>query len=102
MKISGFGLAILLASMVYAGAQVTVEVTQDQQQFLPGETLKAAVRITNLSGQDLHLGGQDDWLTFAIESHEGLVAPKLGEAPVLGEFGLESSKVATKPGDLAP
>src|SRR5258708_7153013 len=102
MKISGFWLGLLLASLACASAQVTVEVTQDQQQFLPGETLKAAVRITNLSGQDLHLGGEEDWLTFAIESREGIVVPKLGEAPVLGEFVLESSKVATKRVDLAP
>ena len=104
MKISGFwaGAALVLASAASCGAQVTVEVTQDQQQFLPGESLKVAVRITNLSGQELHLGGEEDWLTFALESREGVVVPKLGEAPVLGGFSLESSKVAIKRLDLAP
>ncbi len=102
MKITGFWLGLLLASLSYASAQVTVEVTQEQQQFLPGEALKVAVRITNLSGQELHLGGEEDWLTFAIESREGTVVPKTGEAPVLGTFTLESSKVAIKRVDLAP
>src|SRR5215813_6939117 len=102
MKISEFWLGILLVSIVSGSAQVTVEVTQEQQQFLPGEELKAVVRITNLSGQTLHLGGEDDWLTFALESREGTVVPKVGEAPVLGEFVLESSKVAIKRVDLAP
>jgi hypothetical protein len=82
--------------------QVTVDVTQEQQQFLAGETLTAAVRITNLSGQDLQLGAEDDWLTFALESREGVVVPKLGEAPVAGTFVLPSSKVAIKRVDLAP
>lgn len=102
MKISGIWLVPLLSSMVCASSQVTVEVTQTQQQFLPGESLKLAVRITNLSGQSLRLGGEQDWLTFAIESREGTVVPKIGEAPVQGEFVLESSKVAIKRVDLAP
>jgi hypothetical protein len=88
--------------MVCASAQVTVQVTQEQERFLPGEALKVAVRITNLSGQELHLGAEEDWLTFAIESREGVVVPKLAEAPVVGEFVLGSSKVAIKRVDLAP
>src|SRR5579872_4853412 len=102
MKISGAALILLLSSLACAWAQVTVEVRQDQQQFLPGESLKAIVRITNLSGQALRLGGEPDWLTFALESREGTVVPKIGEAPVVGEFVLESSKVAIKRVDLAP
>jgi hypothetical protein len=104
MKISGLrvSLGLLIASLVHVSAQVSVEVTQDQQQFLAGEELKVAVRITNLSGQDLQLGAEDDWLTFALESREGIVVPKLGEAPVEGSFLLPSSKVAIKRVDLAP
>jgi len=102
MKIIGFWLAIFLLCTASASAQVTVEVTQDQHQFLSGEDLKAAVRITNLSGQDLHLGAAEDWLTFSIESAEGTVVSKTGEVPVQGAFVLESSKVAIKRVDLAP
>jgi hypothetical protein len=104
MKISGkCGSALLLlASLAYASGQVTVEVTQEQQQFLAGESLPVAVRITNLSGQPLTFGSELDWLTFEIASREGVVVPKLGEVPVVGEFLLESSKVAIKRVDLAP
>lgn len=102
MKISGSWLSLWLASIACASAQVTVEVTQDQQQFLAGEALKVTVRITNLSGQALRLGDEEDWLTFALESREGIVLPKIGEAPVLGAFTLESSKAAIKRVDLAP
>jgi len=104
MKFSGFWVTLcaFLASLTYASAQVTVEVTQEQDQFLAGESLKVAVRITNLSGRDLQLGAEEDWLTFALESREGVVVPKLGEAPVQGSFVLPSSKVAIKRVDLAP
>lgn len=92
----------MLGLLCCARAQVTVEVTQDQQQFLVGESLKVAVRITNLSGQELHLGAEEGWLTFSIETPEAAVVPKLGEVPVVGAFTLETSKVAIKRVDLAP
>jgi len=104
MKISGTWscVALLLASLTYASGQVTVEVTQEQPQFVSGEAIKAAVRITNLSGQTLHMGAEPDWLTFEIASRDGVVVPKLAEVPVTGEFTLESSKVAIKRVNLAP
>ena len=102
MKTSGIWLGLFLLSCACAPAQVTVEVTQAQQQFLAGEALKVAVRITNLSGRELQLGEDENWLTFEVESRDGVVVPKLGEVPVLGAFALESSKVAIKRVDLAP
>ena len=104
MNIRGLGVVLLLASLAAlpARAQVTVEVTQDQDQFLQGESLNVAVRITNRSGETLHLGANSDWLIFTIESRDGLVVPKSGEAPVVGEFDLETSKTAIKRVDLAP
>jgi hypothetical protein len=83
-------------------AQVTVEVTQEQQQFLPGEEMQTAVRITNRSGQPLHLGQGQDWLTFTVQGREEEVVQKHGEVAVEGEFTLESSRVATKRVDLEP
>ena len=83
-------------------AQVTVEVTLDQDQFLPCEALPAVVRITNRSGQTLHLGSDAAWLRFSIESKEGSVVLKKGEAPVVEAFSLESSRRAIKRVDLAP
>ncbi|HEV2391258.1 MAG TPA: hypothetical protein VG146_02740 [Verrucomicrobiae bacterium] len=102
MKVSGLCLLLLSGSLLAARAQVTVQVTQDQLQFLQGETLPAAVRITNLSGQTLHLGAGSDWLVFFVEMRDGPIVAKLGEVPVAGEFDLESSKVAIKHVNLAP
>jgi len=98
----GLGLIFLVAWAGPLRAQVKVEVTQEQHQFLPGEPLEIAVRITNRSGQALHLGAEGDWLSFTINSKDNVVVPKNSDPPVAGEFVLESSKVAIKRLDLAP
>jgi len=102
MKVLGLWLVCLAAALTPVSAQVTVELTQEQDQFLPAESLPLAVRITNRSGQTLRLGRGEDWLTFSVETHDGEVVPKLGDVPVGGEFELESSRVATLRVDLAP
>ena len=83
-------------------AQVTVELKFDQEQFLPSESVPVAVKITNRSGQPLHLGADPDWLTFTVEAAEGFVVIKNAEVPVVGEFDLESAQEAVKRVDLQP
>jgi hypothetical protein len=102
MRILPSILGFVVASFSSLTAQVTVEVLFDQEQFLRDESLPARVRITNRSGQTLRLGQQPDWLTFAMESREGSVVSKLGDAPVQEEFLLESSMVAVRRVDLMP
>lgn len=85
-----------------ARAQLTVEVQLEQQQFLPGEALPVAVRVTNLSGQTLRLGEDDHWLTFSVEAEDNRVVRRLGEPSVREPFVLESSQRATVRLDLAP
>lgn len=102
MKISALMLGLLLVPLLPVAAQVTVEVTLEQDQFLAGESLPAAVRITNRSGQTLHLGNDPDWLSFSVEARDGFIVEKGEEVPVMGEFTLESSQVATRKVDLAP
>jgi hypothetical protein len=89
-------------SLAPAWAQVTVEVIQDQEQFLRGENIPAKVRVTNRSGQTLRLGAEADWLSFSVESRDGAVVIQSGDVPVIGEFVLDSSEMATKQVDLAP
>jgi len=101
MKFLGWVLAVLAASLCLAGAQVIVEITLEQEQFLVGEKLPVAVRITNHSGQTLNFGEQPDWLSFMIEEADGTVVRKLQEVPVLGKFTLESSMVATRRVELS-
>ena len=76
------------------GAQVVVEVTLDQTQFLPGETVVATVRVGNQSGQKLELGGANDWLTVVVETKDGLPVTKLGPIPVEKGLTVESAEVA--------
>src|ERR1035441_10179230 len=56
MKALGLWLGLWGVALLPVSAQVTVEITQDQDQFLPAESVPTAVRITNRSGQSLHLG----------------------------------------------
>ena len=94
------GIGWLLAGSLVQ-AQVSVELQLGQEQYLPGESMPVAVRITNLSGQVLQLGKDTDWLKFSIEAVDGFIVSKNGEAPVAGEFRVDTSKVATKRVDLA-
>jgi hypothetical protein len=69
---------------------------------LPGESLLVGVRITNFSGQTLHLGKDNDWLHLTLEGRDNYVVPKTVDLPVDGEFEVESSKVVTRRVDVAP
>ena len=102
MKASGLWPLLLAAALLPTSAQVTVEITQEQDQFLPAESMPIAVRITNRSGQNLRLGQAEDWLTFSVEGRGNQVVRKTGEVPVGGEFYLEPSRVVTLRLDMAP
>ena len=79
-----------------------MELTVDQDQFLAGESVPVGVRITNFSGQTLHLGKENDWLHFTMEGRDNAFVPASGDIPVQGEFAVESSSVATRRVDVAP
>ena len=102
MKLFFLALGLAISVSLRASAQVAVEVVLEQEQFLPSESMPVAVRITNRSGQPLHLGAEANWLTFDVEGADGLIVLKNAEVPVVGEFELNSSQVATKRVDLAP
>lgn len=102
MKKLVIGLALALGFVLRGNAQVSVEIVMEQEHFLVGETIPVAVKITNRSGQTLHLGEESDWLSFTLESKEGGVIANNGSVPVKGAFTLESGKVATRRVDLAP
>jgi hypothetical protein len=95
--ILGLALATFCAS-----AQINVSVTMKQEQFLPGEDVPVYVHVTNRSGQNLHLGDDNDWLSFLVESDDGFIVIKKSDPPVIGAFDLGSSEVATKCVNLAP
>ena len=94
------GLAVL--GVFRASAQVEVELSLDQEQFLPSESLPVAVKISNRSGQQIHLGAEADWLTFNVEAVDGFVVIKSAEVPVTGAFDLETGQLGIKRVDLQP
>lgn len=102
MSKTGCLIALLLAQAFLLRAQVTVELLVDQEQFLRDESLPVKVRITNRSGQTLHLGKEPDWLTFTVESRDGFTVWPREEPPVESEFELESASAATRRVDLMP
>lgn len=97
-----FSLGALLLTIVSIGAQVSVEMVLEQEQYLRDESIPVKVRITNRSGKTLQLGREADWLSFSIETREGRSVARLSEAPVKEEFTLASSMVATRRVDLTP
>lgn len=101
-------MAVLLLSLFAVGSaraqgnSVTVEVSLDQEQFLPQEEIKVAVRITNFSGQPLELGKDNTWLSFTVQSLEKRLLDKYGDPEVAGVFTLNSSMTATKRANITP
>ena len=91
-----------IAFAPWVSAQVSVDLALDQDQFLPGESLMVGVRITNFSGQTLHLGKDSDWLHITLEGRDNYVVPTTADLPVQGEFDVESSKIVTRRVDVAP
>jgi len=97
-------LVFALLAFCRAPAQiVTLELSLDQDQFLPAETLPVTIHVINNSGQNLHLGTDNNWLTFNVKSLDGnLSVVKQSQPPVAGVFDLGSSEVAIKHVDIEP
>jgi len=93
---------LALVAVFRAPAQVSLDLALEQDQFLPNESIRLAVKVTNTSGQPLHLGEDADWLTFSVESVDQSIVVKNSDVPVVEPFDLESSQRATKYVDLQP
>lgn len=102
MKWLRLRLLALLAVATPMHAQVSVQVELDQEQYLVRESIIAAVRIVNFSGQTLRLGRSPDWLTFDVEAADGSYLHKLGDPPVVHEFEVPNSARATRRVNLTP
>ena len=83
-------------------AQVTVEITQRQTDYLPREAIILGVRITNLAGRTIALGKDANWLHFLVERKSKGFLSRTDDMPLKGLFQIESSKVATRYVNLAP
>lgn len=97
-------LAILAGLSLAAAlqAQINVKLSTGQDQFLPGEEIGLAMKVSNFTGAPLRLGTHPQWITFSVERSEGGVVNKLGEVPDTGEFTLEQATSGTLRFDLSP
>ncbi len=95
-------LSLTLLSSVTASAQISVEVTFDQEQFIASEPLFAVVRIVNFSGRTLSLGTEKDWLRFDVASAGDYIVKKLDDPPVVEPFELPSASRVTRRVNIAP
>lgn len=93
---------LALLALGQARAQLSVELSLDQDEFLPNEAIRLTVKVINTSGQQLHLGADPQWLTFGMESADGSVVAQNGQVPVVEPFDLESSQMAIKHVNLQP
>ena len=105
-----FASIALAIAVLRASAQVSVELVLDQEQFLPSESLPVAVKITNRSGQQLHLGAEavrfhhsSDRLT-GLELADGSVVPAQVAVVAIGvrpELSLARDAAIASYADLA-
>lgn len=107
MKKFSLVLALALLAFLPAPAQqqvMTLDLSLSQNQFLPAETLPVTIHLYNNSGQTLHLGVNNEWLTFTVQSLDdnNTSAINGSQPPVTGAFDLGSSEVATKHVDIEP
>lgn len=93
---------LMLLAFCRAQAQISLALSLDQDEFLPNEPVRVTIKITNTSGQRVHLGADPNWLTFGVESVDGFVVGKKSNPPLTEEFDLESSQMATLHADLQP
>ena len=83
-------------------AQVDVKLEIPQQQFLPGERLEVAIRISNFTGRTLVLGAEPMWLRFQVETRAGMVVNQLSDPEESGRFEIGPVERGRLRYDLAP
>lgn len=93
--------ALWLVAPLSILAQMRVELSFDQETYLPHEPMLATVLVYNSSGQPLVLGRDNKWLSFNIETAEGSLVRQRKPVEVQGEFKLPSASRARKVVNLA-
>jgi hypothetical protein len=101
MKNTALWLALWLGLTGSLQAQVTVEVSLKQEQFLAGESLPVKVRVANDAGQTL-IFGDEAWLSYAVEARDGSIVLKSGEVPITHNLSIKPSEWAAMTTDIAP
>jgi hypothetical protein len=93
---------MMLSSIAWAGAQISVDILVDQTQYLRDESVPVKVHITNLSGQPIPLGQEPDWLSFQVEYSENGSASCSAPVAASEPFTLQSAKAVMRQFNLMP
>lgn len=98
-----FFLAVWLATAgILFAQQISVELVTNQDIYLPNESLRVGVKISNRSGQPLIFGDDGPWAQFSIMGTHKLPLGKIGD-PAPGEiFVLANASQITRWFDLSP
>jgi hypothetical protein len=102
MKAPATLLGLALGCAFVGRAQVSVELSFDQESYLPHERCLAEIRITNFSGRPLKFPAEPNWFDFNVESKDGYIVAKLADVPAAEAFEIPSAARGKRRVDLAP
>ena len=88
------GFALLLAGTENASAQLGVEMSLNNTDYVSHESVKATVKVHNRSGQDVVL--PQGWLTFDVYNGSRMLSGHRGAAGGMPPFVLGAGKSITK------
>ncbi len=97
-----FFVIITVCSSIVTFAQIQVDLSFPQQQYLAYEPIIAVVKISNVSGQTLNFKKDDNWLDFTMETKTGRIIPKDAEIPQQEDFSIQSGEVGILRVDIQP
>lgn len=100
LKFAWFSAILILP--VIALAQIKVELSFPQEQYLAHEPIIAVVKVSNLSGQTIKFEKDDDWLNFSLQTKSGRIIPKISELAKQEDFELQSGEMATVRVNIQP
>ncbi|MGC8886217.1 MAG: hypothetical protein ACP5MG_03560 [Verrucomicrobiia bacterium] len=92
----------LLLITAIGRAQIKVDLSFPQEQYLAYEPIIAVVKISNVSGQTIAFKKEDDWLDFTMETKSGRVIAKETDIPAQEDFTIQSGEVAILRIDIQP
>lgn len=101
-RLSATTLALLLATLAPAAAQVVVTLRLDRNQYVAGEAVPAQLTITNNAGTDLLFQdtGRVPWLDFIVKDERGGPATPIGR-PAFGAVKVPRGQAMSRNLDLA-
>jgi hypothetical protein len=94
--------ASLPAMVMAQDGGISVEISLNQNQYLPDEDAILSVDVMNRSGQLVEFGADPNWISFSIQNDDNTIASSTGVVPTEGPFSLLTGQMGTKRFNLTP